>query len=106
MKDHTGKKVFMYVIIGLCLLRLVVLWLEYLQFSYNLDNPLIPKSILTYKLKFDLYLSLFLSLPLMPSLYYIFSKRFFIFLAALSVMLIILPSIAGNVISDIFNAIN
>lgn len=85
---ESTSRIITYVLLFICVLRIVVFWADFVLFALNFDNPLIPRELLTHKLKLDLYFSLFLILPLIPLFYYLRRKRFFIGLSLLSVFLI------------------
>lgn len=97
---ESTSRIITYVLLFICVLRIVVFWADFVLFALNFDNPLFPRELLTHKLKLDLYFSLFLILPLIPLFYYLRRKRFFIGLSLLSVFLIILPQLLGPFISD------
>lgn len=100
------KKALIYVILLICLLRVIIVWVNYFEFAMSFNNPLLPKEILTYKLNFDLYLSLFLLLPVLPLFFYLRRGKFFIQTIVLSLLLFAVPLFFGEFISNTFNAIN
>jgi hypothetical protein len=104
LKESTSR-IIIHILLGICVLRIILFWVDFFQFAINFDNPLIPKEILNYKFKFDLFFTIFLILPIVPLLYYLSKKRFFIGLSLVSVFLIILPPWIGPFISEIFNTI-
>ncbi len=76
--NSEGKSIVIYVIIGVILLKIAILWTEYFQFKMNLNNPLIPQSLSVWKFNYSLFLTLTKGTALLLCVYYLLAKRFFL----------------------------
>lgn len=75
--NREGKHIVIYVIIGVILLKLILLWTEYFQFRVNLSNPLIPRSLSEWKFNYSLFLTFTKGTALFLCVCYLLAKRFF-----------------------------
>lgn len=77
-----------------CLLCLIGYWVNYIQLSYNLNNPLIPKeAFLRHMFKFTVIRSAPKLIIAIICGWYLFRKRFFRPIAVTSISILILEAI-------------
>ncbi|MBY8962499.1 hypothetical protein KJK34_07015 [Flavobacterium sp. D11R37] len=97
MSSRTRKrKIFVLIFAGLYLLKIITAWASYLQNSYNLNNPLIPTSLLDGIRDYTIFITGISVIAIVLALLYIITKRFFWLIAALLIVTFIVLALKGN----------
>ena len=84
-KSGSGKRIFSFVVIVVCVLKLIALWITYVQTVINLSNPLIPQGLLEWKLHYSIALTTIYVPLIILNLYYLLKHRMFLAIALISV---------------------
>ncbi|KAF2519419.1 hypothetical protein E0W68_03460 [Flavobacterium salilacus subsp. salilacus] len=90
------RKIFVLVMAGIFLLKIITLWASYFQTSYNLDNPLIPRSILEGIYDYTVLLTGIYVFAILLSILYIVTERFFWVIIAFLALTFIIPALADE----------
>jgi small-conductance mechanosensitive channel len=101
-----GKKTISVVLMGVSALQIVIIAVRYFQSAANLNNPLIPQSLLEGIRNYSITLIGFYILAIACNGLYLLTKRFFLATAIASGTVMIMVLIFGHYIHDYFLHIN
>ncbi len=98
----SGKRMFVLIIIGILLLKIILIWTYYFQMSINLDNPLIPASLLDGKRNYSFFLTGIYAIAIILGFTYLVFKKFFWAIAVLILIALIVPIFTWQYLNDYF----
>lgn len=74
---ESNKKAVVLAVMGFTFLRLLYVWAEYFQFRMNMNNPLIPHSLIDYRLKVSIVFSILKCPVFIMGTFYLLVKKAF-----------------------------
>jgi hypothetical protein len=92
MEQNQAKKIISIAVLGICILQILIVAARYFEAKANMNNPLIPGSLIVYIRNFSLIAIGLYVIAVLSNIFYLVTKRFF--LGAVIVSFIILLSVA------------
>lgn len=99
---YSGKRMFILIMAGFFLLKIIAIWITYFQWSINLDNPLIPDSLLEGKRDYSIFLTAIYSIAIILGFGYLTFKKYFWTIAVLMLIALIVPIFTWQYLNDYF----
>lgn len=101
-----NKRIFSIVVLCLALLQIIVIVTRYLQARSNLQNPLIPQSLVDHVAEFSgIMLSLYIIVALL-NIFYLLRKKAFITIAVISSIILIGLALFGQYFHSAYFNVN